>query len=126
MSNLCEIYTFSEGFKFSKQYKECYKKQRQSFERDFENIKKTLLANLETTRNTERIPLGQELGCYGVYKTRIMITNLRDWCGRVIWHPNKTKKEILLIDVYLKSNKHQNHDINLIKDSLNNYYSSQN
>jgi hypothetical protein len=46
LSKLCEEYKFCKGYKFDKQYKDCYKKQKSGFVKDFENVKKTILANL--------------------------------------------------------------------------------
>lgn len=110
------------GRAFDKKFKACYKKHSGCFENDFSDVQKTILANLENTRNTERISnLGQECRSNPVYKTRMIVTELRSPSARVVWHFCKERNQILFIDIYLKSQQ-ENHDKELIVAELNSYY----
>jgi hypothetical protein len=49
------------------------------------------------------------------------VSDDKDFTARIIWHLSKVKNEILFIDIYLK-NQQSNHDVFLIKKSLDSYY----
>lgn len=81
-----------------------------------------MLTNLENTRHTERINnLGEKYRTNPVYKTRMFIAELKGPYARVIWHYCQERKQLLFIDVYLKSTQ-DNHDINRIIEALDWHY----
>lgn len=114
-----EVYT---GY-FDKKFKKACKKHKRCFENDFNVLVKTLKANKKETPKTEQIAgLGQKYSAHRVYKTRMHITELKQFAARVVWHLNETRKNFLFIDVYLKSEQ-TNHETKVIQESLEWYYS---
>ncbi|MFA4907857.1 MAG: hypothetical protein WC602_06305 [archaeon] len=109
------------GCEFDKKFKKAFKKHR-CVENDFNDLKKTIFANFENTRLTIQISgLGEEYSSKKVFKTHMMITELRSKDARLVWHPCCERRQMLFIDVYLK-NMQENHDADLIKRSLDSYY----
>jgi len=53
----------------------------------------------------------------------MVVTELRGPHARVVWHPCDKDKKLLFIDIYLKSAQ-QNHDVVLIRETLDEYYSN--
>ena len=111
---------------FEHKFDKILKKHPRCLVKDFEIIKQTILTRREellkeSPKRNERIKLGEKYSEYLVIKSRMRISDDRDFTARVIWHLSKIKNEILFIDIYLK-NQQSNHDIFLIKKSLDAYY----
>jgi hypothetical protein len=111
---------------FEHKFDKVLKKHPRCLVKDFEIIKQTILTRREellkeSPKRNERIKLGEKYSEYLVIKSRMRISDDRDFTARVIWHLSKLKKEVLFIDIYLK-NQQSNHDIFLIKKSLDTYY----
>ena len=112
---------------FEHKFDKVLKKHPKCLIKDFEIIKQTILTRKaellkESPKRNERIKLGEKYSEYLVIKSRMRISEDRGYSARVIWHLSKIKNEILFIDIYLK-NQQSNHDILLIKKSLDSYYS---
>jgi hypothetical protein len=111
---------------FEHKFDKILKKHPRCLVKDFEIIKQTILTRREellkeSPKRNERIKLGEKYSEYLVIKSRMRISDDRDFTARVIWHLSKLKNEVLFIDIYLK-NHQSNHDILLIKKSLDTYY----
>ncbi len=111
---------------FEQKFDKVLKKHPRCLVKDFEIIKQTILTRREellkeSPKRNERIKLGEKYSEYLVIKSRMRISDDRDFTARVIWHLSKLKNEVLFIDIYLK-NQQSNHDVILIKKSLDKYY----
>lgn len=111
---------------FEHKFDKTLKKHSRCLIKDFEIIKQTILTRKEellkeSLKRNERIKLGEKYSNYLVIKSRMRISDDKDFTARIIWHLSKVKNEILFIDIYLK-NQQSNHDVFLIKKSLDSYY----
>ncbi|MFA5745850.1 MAG: hypothetical protein WCX73_00860 [Candidatus Pacearchaeota archaeon] len=111
---------------FEHKFDKVLKKHSRCLVKDFEIIKQTILTRKEellkeSPKRNERVQLGEKYSKFIAIKSRMRISDDKDYSARVIWHLSKERKEILFIDIYLK-NHQENHDIELIKKSLDTYY----
>jgi len=111
---------------FEHKFYKILKKHPRCLIKDFEIIKQTILTRRkellkESPKRNERIKLGEKYSAYLVIKSRMRISEDHDFTARVIWHLSKLKNEILFTDIYLK-NQQSNHNIILVKKSLDTYY----
>jgi len=125
-SNDSDNYSEKQSLDFDHKYNKVLKKHPRCLENDFEVIKRTIFTRKgellkESPKRNERIQLGERYSKFIVIKSRMRISEDKDFTARVIWHLSKENKEILFIDIYLK-NHQENHDILLIRKSLKEYY----